>query len=183
MQRKVYIAGPMRGHPELNFPAFDKAAALGRALGWHVISPAEMDRAHGDTPEAVGPIGWNGGEPAYVRKFIERDYNVIIRELKAENGDAIAVLPGFETSVGARGEVFLGLWAKLKLLDATTFQPIVVTPYFNVTRFPGPAERGIPTDMPAEFQQCYGGQCGIEHDLAVASTIKIAEDFANREVL
>jgi hypothetical protein len=43
---RVYIAGPMRGIPEFNFPAFD-AAARGRAMGLEIISPAELDRAHG----------------------------------------------------------------------------------------------------------------------------------------
>lgn len=40
---KVYIAGPMTGYPELNYPAFAEAAARLRKLGFEVISPAELN--------------------------------------------------------------------------------------------------------------------------------------------
>lgn len=119
-QRKVYIAGPMRGIPEFNFPAFDAASALGRSLGWHVISPAEMDREHNINEK--GNSGADVFSHEQIREFIRRDVNVIVEILKAENGDAIACLPGWERSAGASGEVALGKWAKLQILDARTFE-------------------------------------------------------------
>jgi hypothetical protein len=119
---KVYIAGPMRGYPELNFPAFDKAAALGRSLGWEVLSPADMDRNAGfDEKEDASPIF----NPEKIREFIRRDSDVI-RELKAEEGDAIALLPGWHNSTGAKAEVALALWGQLMILDALTFIPLHV---------------------------------------------------------
>lgn len=39
---RVYIAGPMTGIPELNFPAFHAAAAELRAKHYDVINPAEL---------------------------------------------------------------------------------------------------------------------------------------------
>lgn len=39
---KVYLSGPMRGHRDLNFPAFHKYAKKLRRMGHTVISPAEM---------------------------------------------------------------------------------------------------------------------------------------------
>jgi hypothetical protein len=38
---RCYIAGPMTGYQDHNYPAFHKAAAEMRALGWEVINPAE----------------------------------------------------------------------------------------------------------------------------------------------
>jgi hypothetical protein len=41
--KKIYIAGPMTGLPELNFPAFHAEAARLRAQGVEVINPAEIN--------------------------------------------------------------------------------------------------------------------------------------------
>lgn len=119
----VYIAGPMRGYPQFNFPAFDKAAALGRSLGWTVISPAEMDRDAGidekenDTPDF---------HPSKIRVFMRRDAKVLIDVLKAEDGDAIALLPNWHKSMGARAELALATWGGLMIVDALTFMPLNV---------------------------------------------------------
>ena len=40
---RVYIAGPMTGIPQYNFPEFDRVATLLRAMGYDVVSPAELD--------------------------------------------------------------------------------------------------------------------------------------------
>lgn len=40
---KIYIAGPMTGYKELNFPAFAATATRLRAQGYEVISPAEVN--------------------------------------------------------------------------------------------------------------------------------------------
>lgn len=40
---KLYIAGPMTGLPDLDFPAFHEAAAKLRAQGHEVINPAEIN--------------------------------------------------------------------------------------------------------------------------------------------
>lgn len=40
---KVYIAGPMTGYPELNYPLFHSTAERLRAMGFEVVSPAELN--------------------------------------------------------------------------------------------------------------------------------------------
>lgn len=97
---RVYVAGPMRGIPEFNFPAFDRAANDLRAAGHTVFNPAEMDRADGVVPTVGGismPFEW----------YIARDINVICMGLPSDPGpvDCVAVLPGWENSQGAGMEV------------------------------------------------------------------------------
>lgn len=117
--RRFYLSGPMRGYEKFNFPAFDAAAAAGRAKGFGVMSPADMDRELGhtenDTLESINT-------PEHQRRFAGRDCAAILA-LKAENGDGIALLPGWEQSTGALAELMLARWVGLCVLDATTWKP------------------------------------------------------------
>lgn len=80
---RVYIAGPMTGLPEFNFPAFNAMAEVLRADGWHVENPAE----HGHV---------DGAEWAdYLRYDISR----------LSTCSAMMLLPGWSSSRGARLEV------------------------------------------------------------------------------
>jgi len=79
---KIYIAGPMTGLPELNFPAFHAAAALFRSMGYEVVSPAEL------VPEPGIP--W--------LECMRIDIAALI------HCDAICMLRGWEKSKGARLE-------------------------------------------------------------------------------
>jgi hypothetical protein len=148
-RRSVYICGPMRGIPEFNFPAFDRAAAKFRALGWHVISPAEMDRSHGLNEK--GNDGVDRFSYDEIRAFIHRDYNAIVGTLRAENGDALAVLPGWYNSTGGTAELHLARWAKLQILDAETTHPLRID-------FPKPVQIVQPPLMDAG---CATGFCSI----------------------
>jgi len=40
---KIYIAGPMTGIVDLNFPKFNRIAQVLRNEGWEVINPAEIN--------------------------------------------------------------------------------------------------------------------------------------------
>ena len=111
MSRVVYIAGPMSRLPNFNFPAFDTAAALGRALGWEALSPAEHDRECGFDETKNSMDGFD------MDAAIKWDVEAICR------ADAIALLPGWEKSTGARAERTLAEWRKLLILDARTFEP------------------------------------------------------------
>ena len=82
-RRRVYIAGPMTGLPELNFPLFNATAARLRSEHWHVENPAE----HGNIKGAA----WSD----YLRYDLSRVVTC----------GAIYLLPGWSKSEGATLEV------------------------------------------------------------------------------
>jgi Domain of unknown function (DUF4406) len=107
---RLYIAGPMTGYPQFNFPAFAEAAKTLRALGMSIISPAEMDEEHGVANEALkskdgklidGKVaGQTWGD------LLARDVKIVADEVSG-----IALLPGWERSKGAKLEVTTALLA------------------------------------------------------------------------
>lgn len=109
--RTCYLAGPMTGYADYNFPRFFSVAKQLRDGGFQVISPAELDVAAGIDYKST-----TGGAlaPFQIRQLIQRDITAIL-SLRAEDGDFIALLPGWEFSRGAGAEVYTGQWAGLKL--------------------------------------------------------------------
>ena len=94
----IYIAGPMRGYPQYNFPAFDAAEVALREQGWNVLNPAQMDRDIGFDPNDVVT-------PEFVIQAILRDTEAIIQQ-----ADAVALLPEWWLSKGAQAEAMLAQW-------------------------------------------------------------------------
>lgn len=103
----VYLAGPMRGYANFNFPAFDYAAAVLRDQGFEVFSPAERDRevhgttlennATGNEDEAASNVGFS------LREALGADMDWICKRARI-----VALLPGWEKSTGATAERALG---------------------------------------------------------------------------
>ena len=83
--KKIYLSGPMTGLPDLNFPAFNAAAAALRAKGLNVINPAEIN--------IDGEKTWNACMRADIKALCDCD--------------EIALLPGWENSTGAHVELNL----------------------------------------------------------------------------
>ena len=96
--RSAYLAGPMRGHPQLNFPAFHDAAAWLRAQNWKVFSPAERDEAdeslNGD---------WKINEKRGLDYFMQYDLAAVCQT------DCVICLPDWEMSQGARLETMVAV--------------------------------------------------------------------------
>lgn len=120
----VYISGPMRGLPDSNFPAFDKAQLLAESLGYKVISPAQMDREDKDQPEKDSE---GGNLPTHNQtiKYAKRDTKAVIKSTH------IAMLPGFKDSKGAMAEFYLAKWIELPILDAETFEILDENKFLN----------------------------------------------------
>jgi len=110
MSIKVYIAGPMRGIPWYNFPAFDEAERRGRELGHAIVSPATLDRELGFDERRDVPT------KADLRAMIVRDV------VELSKCDAIALLPGWEKSTGVAVELAVARFLSLKVLDAESFE-------------------------------------------------------------
>ena len=105
---KYYLAGPMSGKPQFNYPLFDEVANGLRANGLDIVSPAEMD----DEDVRANAMANMTGEMAEVNEvssetwgdFLARDVKLIADEL-----NAIILLPEWDTSRGARLEAFVAL--------------------------------------------------------------------------
>lgn len=80
---KLYVAGPMTGLPEFNYPAFRRAAADLEAAGFQVEDPS--------TNVNPTPDDYHGWLRAGLAQLI--------------TCDAVALLAGWEASGGARLEV------------------------------------------------------------------------------
>lgn len=94
----------MAGYPALNFPAFHVAADLFRRAGWTVRNPVEIGReAFGQNCDAVSPS-----------EFLRADLRVLL------DCDAIALLPKWGVSVGARAEAAVAVAIGLSFYDAET---------------------------------------------------------------
>lgn len=115
--RTLYLAGPMTGYIDSNFPLFLQVGEKLRHLGFNVISPAELDLEAG-----LDPRGLSLREleelftPQKMREVIRRDIDAIL-QLRPENGDFIATLPYWEASRGVGAEVYMGRWAGLGIYN------------------------------------------------------------------
>ena len=119
----VYIAGPMRGYPLFNFPAFDAARDAWLARGWTVISPADMDRElDGLDPTNINTDSACSDAAKPFSHYMRRDIQALLRST------AIAFLPGWEKSVGANVERVVAGALNLEMYDALTFERVTALP-------------------------------------------------------
>ena len=101
MRKRLYLAGPMRGIANFNFPAFHKAAAILREEGYHVTSPAEEDEDNFGASAFTDPHGLTVYSEAFsLNDCLGADLDYICNE-----ADVVAVLPGWENSKGTKAEI------------------------------------------------------------------------------
>lgn len=94
----VYIAGPMTGLPDYNYPAFNSAARRMRDFDWNVINPAENH---------------DGNQALPHEEYMKTDIPQVA------TADALLVLKGWEASRGASLEVAVADACGLRLLSHT----------------------------------------------------------------
>lgn len=98
-KRTIYLSGPMKGHPESNYPLFMRVAGELRSAGHKVYNPAEF--AH-DGPHSAFPIR---------KAFAE--YSKFI----CEEACTIVLLPGWQKSKGANAERALADNCGLEIIE------------------------------------------------------------------
>ena len=114
---KVYVAGPMRGIPEFNFPAFNEAAAKLRAAGHEVFNPAERDNERHGTDISKGNVTGDETLAAAQHGFNLREALAADLKYICESADAVYLLPGWENSKGACAEMQTAVALGLKVLE------------------------------------------------------------------
>jgi hypothetical protein len=117
MAKVVYLAGPMSGKAYFNFPEFFWYEDLLRAQGFEVWSPARNDiekfgafycHCPNGTHEELEALGRE--IPTY-RTALKDDLNFIL-----DKAEAIALMPGWETSKGAVIEHALAVCLGLEII-------------------------------------------------------------------
>jgi hypothetical protein len=111
---RCYLAGPMRGIPYFNFPAFFAAEKKLKEKGYTVFNPARRDvQKYGK--EIAAPDGSVKTAAAQVG-FSLREALAMDSQWLCLNADAIALLPGWKKSKGANAELALAKALDLKVI-------------------------------------------------------------------
>ena len=113
---RLYLSGPMTGIPNFNRPLFRSVAESLRKEGHFVVNPTELDSVPEEGSSAFDAmLLW--------KSFIVRDVAVLM----TSDFDAVAVLPGWMLSRGARMEVTAAMMVGIKIVDAFRLKRISVT--------------------------------------------------------
>lgn len=118
----IYVAGPMRGIPGFNFDAFARARVRLREAGWSVICPAERDETLG-----FSGAGLTGREnPAEIGFDLPGALEQCFRDVLSV--DAVALLPGWGRSEGARAEALVALMTGRRCYAYLHHRPVPLEP-------------------------------------------------------
>jgi hypothetical protein len=94
MKGRFYLAGPMTGLPDLNFPAFHRDAAWLRGRGYEIVNPAEV----------------NPDPTAKWADCMKQDIAELVNCL------GVFMMPGWEKSKGARLEHYIATMLEMKIV-------------------------------------------------------------------
>ena len=103
--QKVYIAGPMTGKHDFNYPAFDRLSLEWEHRGWAVINPANS---------------FNRNQNLTHGEYIRAAIHLILQ------ADALALMVGWEDSRGAKLEAAIAQTLGLPVYQAEDCRPIVM---------------------------------------------------------
>ena len=94
--KSIYIAGPMNGVRNFNYPHFDEVASALRLGGWRVENPVEIGNRFGTDKEIAA-------DRDLLAKVIEAELEAVSK------CDAIYLLKGWHNSPGAKAELAIAI--------------------------------------------------------------------------
>lgn len=97
--KTIYLAGPMKGYPESNYPLFNRVSTELRAAGHRVYCPAEYPH--------------NGPHDTFPLRAAFAAYSSFI----CLEADTIVLLPGWQKSLGVSAELALAKNCKIDILE------------------------------------------------------------------
>lgn len=113
--KRTYVAGPMSGYPDLNFPAFHARAAEERAAGHEVINPAEIN---GGAYELAACATMSTEQLAdHWRDCMRKDITLLI------TCDRIVMLDGWTRSRGATLEHHIARALGMEVCEVAVVRP------------------------------------------------------------
>lgn len=114
MIKSIYIAGPMSGIPEFNFPKFFEVERKLIRQGYNVFNPANKSN---ETAVVEHSSYGEGDALALVSSGWDFRQAYIWDTTKVIQANAIYMLKGWENSPGARGEHAVAMAMKSKYPD------------------------------------------------------------------
>lgn len=149
-----YLAGPMTGIPQSNFPRFDYVAEVLREKGYNIISPAELDDPVTRAAALASPDGvLDRIEDKGYEDFLARD--LVIVSLPTCVGGIF--IEGWQNSRGARGESWVLQFLNKQLWEFQETGETASDENFQLNAIAHRDERlaelgvdpqGVPTDEP-----------------------------------
>ena len=108
---RLYIAGPMAGLPEFNFPTFNAVEDALMKAGYEVVNPAALDVHEEWALEHSGDHATGTGVKDRQRAaFLKRDFHFLTK------CDGIVMLNGWQSSTGANAELLVA-----RIMDLDVF--------------------------------------------------------------
>jgi hypothetical protein len=114
---KVYLAGPMRGIPLFNFPAFHAAEERLATAGHEVFSPAKYDNKRHGKDISAGNMTGDETLAAEEHGFSLREALGADMAWICAHAEVIALLPGWQDSKGATAERATGIALGLEIWE------------------------------------------------------------------
>ena len=107
---KWYLAGPMTGYPQFNFPLFMAVTRSLREQGLEIVSPVELDDEKIRNESLASPNGEAGTTSSTWGECLGRDVRVV-----ADIAQGVLLLPGWPRSRGAILEAVTAVLCNHKL--------------------------------------------------------------------